>query len=98
MTTAMFTSLPKITIMTTDPVLTLAQWFSPSYPIGAFAYSHGLEQAIADGQVADAESLSGWVETVLRHGSGANDALFIAAAFQSDATQVDAVARAFVSS
>lgn len=98
MTTAMFTSLPKITIMTTDPVLTLAQWFSASYPIGAFAYSHGLEQAIADGQVADAESLSCWVETVLRHGSGANDALFIAAAFQGDATQVDAVARAFVSS
>ena len=28
--------------MTTDATLTLAQWFSPAYPVGAFAYSHGL--------------------------------------------------------
>lgn len=84
--------------MPTDPVLTLAQWFSPSFPIGAFAYSHGVEQAIADGHVTDATTLSDWVETVLRHGSGFNDALFLAAAYHGDAAHIDAYARAFSAS
>lgn len=34
----------------------LATWFSPAFPIGAFAYSQGLEQAIADGAVRDRSS------------------------------------------
>lgn len=84
--------------MTTDPVLTLAQWFSPSYPIGAFAYSHGVEQAIADGHVCDAATLSAWIDPVVRHGSGRSDVLFLAAAFHGDAAQIDAQARAFASS
>ena len=34
-------------IMTTDPkLLTLVQWLSPAYPIGSFAWSHGIEAAI----------------------------------------------------
>jgi len=82
----------------TDPILTLTQWFSPAFPIGAFAYSHGVEQAISDDQVTDATTLSAWVETVLRDGSGWNDAVFLAAAFHSDADAVDAYARAFVAS
>ena len=28
--------------MTTDHLLTLTQWLSPAYPVGAYAYSHGL--------------------------------------------------------
>ena len=28
-------------------LLSLVQWLSPAFPTGAFAYSHGLEQAIA---------------------------------------------------
>ena len=84
--------------MTTDSTLTLAQWFSPSFPIGAFAYSHGVEQAIAEGQITDAATLSDWVRAVLCHGSGHNDAVFLAAAFHGDAQQVDAYARAFAAS
>ncbi len=30
----------------------LLAWLSPSFPIGAFSYSHGLEAAVADGAVA----------------------------------------------
>ena len=30
-------------------LLTLVQWLSPAFPTGAFAYSHGLEQAVASG-------------------------------------------------
>lgn len=84
--------------MSTDPVLTLSQWFSPSYPIGAFAYSHGIEQAIYDGHITDAASLVAWIDPVLRYGSGRSDALFLAAAFHGDALQIDAQARAFASS
>ena len=98
MITAANTKPPMAIIMTTDTHLTLAQWFSPSYPVGAFAYSHGLEQAIADGQVGDAATLQDWVSAVLQHGSGRNDALFLAAAFHGDAAEIDAHARAFVSS
>jgi len=36
-------------------MLRLAQWLSPAYPLGGFAYSHGLETAIAGGAVRDAE-------------------------------------------
>ncbi|MEL7216732.1 MAG: urease accessory protein UreF, partial [Pseudomonadota bacterium] len=44
--------------MLTDPrLLTLTQWLSPAYPVGAFGWSHGLEAAIAEGWVSDAPSL-----------------------------------------
>ncbi|MCR8827055.1 urease accessory protein UreF [Pseudosulfitobacter koreensis] len=81
-----------------DAVLTLAQWFSPSFPVGAFAYSHGLEWAVQVGDVTDAAQTRDWIETVLRHGAGWNDCLFIAAAFAGDAGAVDARARAFAAS
>lgn len=40
--------------------------FSPSLPIGAFAFSQGLEAAIESGQVRDAESLARWCNSVMR--------------------------------
>lgn len=67
--------------MTTDPVLTLAQWFSPGFPVGAFAYSHGLEWVIEAGDLACATDLQTWLEALLHFGSGRNDAIFIVAAF-----------------
>lgn len=80
-------------------VLTLAQWFSPSFPVGAFAYSHGLEWAVQAGDVTDAAQTQDWIDTVLRHGAGWNDCLFIAAAYRADdAGAVDATARAFAAS
>lgn len=86
----------------TDPdhaILTLAQWLSPAYPIGAFTYSHGLETAISDGLVTDSGTLDGWVTDVLKHGSGWNDALFLAAAHNTpDPEPIDQVARAFAAS
>ncbi|WP_244496420.1 urease accessory protein UreF [Aureimonas ureilytica] len=58
----------------------LLTWTSPAFPIGAFAYSHGLEAAIAHGQVRDGDALFIWVETLLLHGSGWNDLVFLAGA------------------
>ena len=35
----------------------LMAWLSPSYPVGAFSYSSGIEWAVEAGDVKDAESL-----------------------------------------
>jgi urease accessory protein len=67
-----------------DPGLILAQWFSPGYPTGAFAYSHGLETAVASGAVQGAAALRHWIGAVLRHGAGRNDAILLAAAWRAD--------------
>lgn len=84
---------------TDEQLLTLAHWFSPAYPVGAFHFSHGLEAAIELGQIRDAESLKTWIENLLRHGSGRNDAVFIAAAFRAETrealNEIDALSRAF---
>ena len=58
----------------------LLTWTSPAFPIGAFAYSHGLEAAVAGAQVRDGDALFTWVETLLLHGSGWNDLVFLAEA------------------
>ncbi len=69
--------------MTTD-ALTLAQWLSPAFPISAFAYSHGLEQAVAMGDVTDGRTLTVWLEDVLHHGSIPVDVAVMAASHRGD--------------
>jgi urease accessory protein len=61
-------------------VLTLAQWLSPSFPVGAFAYSHGLETAIQSGTITSARDLQDWLADVLNHGNGRNDCILLRAA------------------
>ncbi|WP_226781616.1 urease accessory protein UreF [Oceaniglobus trochenteri] len=87
----------------TDPgILTLAQWLSPSYPVGSFAYSHGLEAAVNRGEVVDADSLASWLRDVLQAGAGRFDALCLAAACRADTRarvhEIDQTARAFAPS
>ena len=83
----------------TDHALTLMQWLSPAFPVGAFAYSHGLEQVIADGTVRDAPTLQQWLSDLLTHGSGRADAILLVAAYSAeDPSQIDASARAFAAS
>ncbi len=36
-----------------------AVWLSPAFPVGAFAYSHGLEQAVERGWITDRATLGG---------------------------------------
>ena len=83
--------------MTVDArLLTLTQWLSPSFPIGAFAYSHGLESAIRDGWIEDGADLQGWLHDALTLGSARADAIWLRLAVDSpDITQLDASARAF---
>jgi urease accessory protein len=69
-------------------LLTLAQWLSPAFPVGAFAYSHGLETAIQSGVIGSAQDLQDWLEDVLAHGSGRNDAVLLHAAYCAPAAEL----------
>lgn len=79
--------------MRTD-LLTLVQWLSPAFPTGGYAYSHGLEAVIADGE-RSAAGIGRWIEGVLRHGGGQADAVLLASVLRGeDAGAMDAIARA----
>ena len=74
----------------------LMSWLSPSYPVGAFAYSHGLEHAVETGRVTDLMTLTAWVDAVLFHGTGSVDGpLFretYATVWMSDWPRLDEIA------
>ncbi|WP_366142384.1 urease accessory protein UreF [uncultured Roseibium sp.] len=61
----------------------LLAFLSPSFPVGAFTYSHGLEQVIEDGTVKTAEDLLSWLEDVLRHGAGRSDAILLKKSYEA---------------
>ncbi|SMX34267.1 urease accessory protein UreF [Actibacterium lipolyticum] len=63
-------------------LLTLTQWLSPAFPVGGFAYSHGLEQVISVGEVTDAASLEEWLTVILEDGAGAVDATLLCLALE----------------
>lgn len=69
----------------TPGLLTLVQWLSPAFPTGAFACSHGLETAIADGRLATPAEVRSWLETLIAHGSGWQDAVLLAQGLNPDA-------------
>jgi urease accessory protein len=67
-------------------------WLSPSFPVGAYTYSHGLEWAIEDGTVTNAASLESWLTAILQHGAGRTDAILFCHAYRADPNALRAVA------
>lgn len=63
-------------------MLALMAWLSPSYPVGAYAYSHGLEWAVEAQDIRDCASLVEWISGILEFGSGRNDAILFANAWR----------------
>ena len=61
----------------------LLAWLSPSFPTGAFSYSHGLEAAAADGKVRDRATLESWIAAIVARGSGRLDADILCAAYRA---------------
>lgn len=96
----MATDAPMTTA--TDARLTLAQWLSPAYPTGGFAWSHGLETEVAEGRVTDGESFAVWLADILEHGLARADAVLLAEAWRAGSADeiaaLDAEARAFAPS
>ncbi len=58
----------------------LLTWLSPAFPVGAFAWSAGLETAIVDGRVRDRASAEDWIAGALLHGGLKTDAILLALA------------------
>lgn len=78
----------------TDADYMLLCWASPSYPTGAFAYSHGLEHCVETGAVSDVASLEQFVIAWLQRGGGWIDAVLFAATWRaaSDPAALDEAA------
>lgn len=63
----------------------LLSWLSPAYPIGGFAYSHGLEWAVETGEIHDRAGLEDYVATLIEAGAGWVDLVLLAAAWRAAA-------------
>lgn len=55
----------------------LLTWLSPSFPVGAFSYSSGIEWAVEAGDIRDAATLRDWLGTLLSEGAGLSDGIFL---------------------
>jgi urease accessory protein len=69
--------------METSGFLPLMVWLSPSFPVGAFAYSHGIEWAVEAGDIKDAAALESWLDDLLEHGGPWSDAVLLACAHRA---------------
>ncbi len=67
----------------TGSALPLLVWLSPSFPVGSFAFSHGLEWAVQSGDIKDAASAIEWIGGLIEHGALRNDAIFAACAWRA---------------
>lgn len=89
-------------IMTTGTIITITNmrmaetalyklltWMSPSWPIGAFAHSGGLEWAVEAGHVTERAGCTRWLADLLTHGPLHNDAVIFTYAWRA-AKSVDA--------
>ena len=63
--------------------LPLFLWLSPAFPVGAYAYSHGLEWAAETGDVRDAATLATWLDDLCDCGSPRLDVTLFAAAHRA---------------
>ncbi|MGX9574176.1 urease accessory protein UreF [Mesorhizobium sp. f-mel] len=84
-------------------LLRLMAWLSPAFPVGSFSYSHGLEQAVHAGLVANSKDLAAWLETLVEMGSGWNDAVLFAESWRrarqaGDLAEIAALAEALAGS
>lgn len=62
-------------------------WLSPSFPVGAYAYSHGLEAAVAHGAIQDEAGLENWLGVLVGHGSIGNDLVLLSVAHRAAAAR-----------
>ena len=60
-----------------DPHQILQAWFSSSFPIGSYAYSHGLEALIDDKKINNKDDVKEYLKALLFYGTLKNDYIFI---------------------
>jgi urease accessory protein len=71
----------------------LMAWLSPAYPVGAFAYSSGIEWAVEAGDIRDAGTLTRWLAVMIGDGGGFCDGVFFVQAHRAAAAGDDAALR-----
>lgn len=69
----------------TSDLLSLTHWLSPVFPVGGYAYSQGIEQAITAGAISNGRTLYDWLRTSLVDGTGQADAIFLISSMKADA-------------
>lgn len=75
---------PPAIHMTDGVVLArLMAMMSPTFPVGSFSYSGGIEAAVADERIEDGEALRDWIAALIANGSAWNDAVLLAAAWRA---------------
>src|SRR5271168_1025174 len=74
---------PRVLMADYDWLPALLTWLSPSYPVGGFSYSHGLEWAVEAGQVRDRAGLEEYVATIVEAGAGWVDLVLLAEAWRA---------------
>lgn len=57
-------------------------WLSPAFPVGGFAYSHGIEAAVEAGRIGNGADLAGWIADIVELGTGRNDAILLGQALR----------------
>ena len=57
-------------------------WFSPSFPIGSYSFSHGLEALIDDKLIANKQDILNFLNCILLYGTCKNEIILIKYAYQ----------------
>ena len=67
-----------------DPHQILQIWFSSSFPIGSYAYSHGLEALIDDKKIKKNNDVKEFLHALLFYGTLRNDYIFMKSIYKGD--------------
>ncbi len=67
----------------TAALFRLMTWLSPSFPVGSFSYSSGIEWAVEAGDITDMTTLQQWLAAMLREGAGFCDGTFLCHAYRA---------------
>ena len=67
-----------------DPHQILQIWFSSSFPIGSYAYSHGLEALIDDKKIKNNNDVKEFLDALLFYGTLRNDYIFMKSIYKGD--------------
>jgi urease accessory protein len=90
--TMLMTTAITITVMATNAktkaesansALPLLAWLSPAFPVGSFAYSHGIEWAFESSDVTNAQSTENWIADLIECGGPWSDAVLLACAHRA---------------
>ena len=67
-----------------DTYQILQVWFSSSFPIGSYAYSHGLEALIDDKKIKNKDDVKEFLDALLFYGTLRNDYIFMKSIYKGE--------------